>query len=95
MANVTPYNFEPSYYTDEKVSINCSNLSIYLENARRFEGRAGNVLWCQCGFCSVMISDVESHCCKESSMISSLTQTEECVSKHDTFSSIALNMHTY
>lgn len=92
MAGVTPYSFEPSYSQEQMSKLAEQDLA-KKDRLERFVGRAGNIEWCKCGFCRPMPTDMESLCCQESSTITDLRKTDDCITLHEAYDSITRNIH--
>ena len=58
--SIQPYQFEP-FFQDNRQQVEENTP----RNNSQTQSRAGNLVWCQCGHCREMETDVESLCYKE------------------------------
>ncbi|KAF5283653.1 hypothetical protein FQR65_LT13777 [Abscondita terminalis] len=56
--------------------------------------RLNNTEWCKCELCTVTESQVESYCCAESSVIAEVKRGLKCITLHESFYDVILDLHT-
>lgn len=87
--SIKPYCFEPRKKQTETTDNNLSEIQTHIVTKR-----AGNTHWCKCEECEVMPSEEESICCHDSNIISNIRGDLECITQHDSFKSVVLNIDT-
>ena len=87
MEGVCPYSFEPRYSQTNLEKKNPGDID-------KFKGRTGNPLWCSCGFCVQMQTDMESICCNDFEQICTVMGSCDCITLHSSFEKVVLNIDT-
>lgn len=84
MTSVSPYMYEPTKQNLQENEEPNSNAGNRL---------AGDVLdWCRCGQCENMVLEAECYCCCESEAFNRLRGDEDCITFHDSFDFLVLNI---
>ena len=88
----TNYQYESSLSDSNSSDVECDGDGDSINDSSARENRSGNLLYCKCGKCKVMETEVESICCKEMEEIDEgRLGGKDCISEVNQFECVCLN----
>ena len=88
----TNYQYESSLSDSNSSDVECYGNGDSMNDSSAREKRSGNLLYCKCGKCKVMETEVESICCKEMAEIDEgRLGGKDCINEVNQFECVCLN----